>query len=894
VTSTTMTDWLMRPRYLLGFLVFVVSATWLVLVVPHYTRPEDLSTLDLLSCRVAGIGCATAEERYGSLLANENRLKEELVALEKDGGGDAVLQRLEELRSAELTVQQTERGAPWAAVPLIASAVVAQLALAVLAASLAWGLLRRLLARWCSEKIRSSRESIGDTLEHLQTWPRDLLLRILADPEAAGLGGRLGVNLKTLQSELEDLTSQRLRERDRRGQTVDWTNISKLLYTTALVLRQKQRAAGVLEPGEALQLEQAMTHVHDQYRRVRRVIRWDTFQCIASAVLPLTLVFVAFWAVGQALAASPGAWGTAGDVLAHGWLHVLGFLLLGLGGARAFYRGARPCLLWLTEKTTTQLDDVVAMAVVAPLAAAGLALCVHFAVGFLPPYFLYGLSRGLGVITEGGLPLLLTAILGTWLLVVIFNRVILFAMDRWAENTEQQYDDMFVRLLRIFGTFFILAIVGALLLIRFQAQIREVAGIDSVLLPYAIVVSVATAFLGYSAREGVENFFGALMLQIDKPFERGDRLMLDSGEVCDVRSIGMRSTKLYDVMASTEISVPNRVMVSQKITNVSRPDLQLRISVRLRLPVGGVDLRRVEAALLDAAYFDPEVDQSRVGAREVSEDQRKETGREGLLTLVERLGDAYPHVKELKAERVLGRGNLAFVAVFPALPDRLRGILELRREYGRLLQEGLPIVAGTPGPLQVNETNWPGVKRLLEYFSAKCAAPGQTPDKDGCEAIVHDSLRGTGLEGEAAQLVGIMECLPGTATGPSTPEESSPGSSAGGSFSRSLHLARGWLADNRHQRYAKLLQISDAFAEIGEYLYTIRDAHTQAREIMDRLVGELNKEPTVHSEFVTGNDGALCAEITLWAFATHLERRHEIHHKLDKDLQDFLWLEALL
>ncbi len=110
---------------------------------------------------------------------------------------------------------------------------------------------------------------------------------------------------------------------------------------------------------------------------------------------------------------------------------------------------------------------------------------------------------------------------------------------------------------------------------------------------------IAGVALALAARESLANFFGGLSILFDGPFKTGDFIVLDSGERGEVKSIGMRSTKLL-TLDGVLITIPNSVITNAKIVNESAPYPHFRA----RLAVGvayGSDLELVETVLTDVA-----------------------------------------------------------------------------------------------------------------------------------------------------------------------------------------------------------------------------------------------------------------------------------------------------
>ena len=110
---------------------------------------------------------------------------------------------------------------------------------------------------------------------------------------------------------------------------------------------------------------------------------------------------------------------------------------------------------------------------------------------------------------------------------------------------------------------------------------------------------IAGVALALAARESLANFFGGISILFDGPFKTGDFIVLDTGERGEVKSIGMRSTRLL-TLDGILITIPNSIITNAKIINESAPYPHFRV----RLAVGvayGSDLDQVETVLTDIA-----------------------------------------------------------------------------------------------------------------------------------------------------------------------------------------------------------------------------------------------------------------------------------------------------
>ncbi len=86
------------------------------------------------------------------------------------------------------------------------------------------------------------------------------------------------------------------------------------------------------------------------------------------------------------------------------------------------------------------------------------------------------------------------------------------------------------------------------------------------------IVSLITAFgvsslvIGLAAKDALANIISGFILLVDRPFSRGDRVKLTNGQVGDVISIGLRSTRFKSPDGSI-ITMPNTDLCNSMLIN---------------------------------------------------------------------------------------------------------------------------------------------------------------------------------------------------------------------------------------------------------------------------------------------------------------------------------------
>ena len=110
---------------------------------------------------------------------------------------------------------------------------------------------------------------------------------------------------------------------------------------------------------------------------------------------------------------------------------------------------------------------------------------------------------------------------------------------------------------------------GFVMIICVLLLIAEYWGMSRLTRLVAGSVAVFSAIVGFAAQNVLKDFFAGLMISIYRPFEIGDRLLLDNVEkACVVEELSMRHTVLK-TMDGIRYIIPNSELNSRVITNTS-------------------------------------------------------------------------------------------------------------------------------------------------------------------------------------------------------------------------------------------------------------------------------------------------------------------------------------
>lgn len=241
----------------------------------------------------------------------------------------------------------------------------------------------------------------------------------------------------------------------------------------------------------------------------------------------------------------------------------------------------------IAKRTKTQLDDKIIKAITKPLfwliIVAGISVLTERlhtvyeeSIGWLYSY------------TKGGI-WLAGAILVTLIIYRLVDVLGSWSTKNIAERAESEVYSEFLPLLNRVIRLIVLIIAIIAMLDHFGVNINSLLA----------VLGVGSLAIALAAKDTIANMISGFIIMIDRPFRVGDRVILDSGEKCDVYHIGLRSTR-FKTFENTLIILPNEQLLTSKITNVSYPDSQIRVKVDIGVAYGS-DVEVVRGILLDCA-----------------------------------------------------------------------------------------------------------------------------------------------------------------------------------------------------------------------------------------------------------------------------------------------------
>jgi MscS family membrane protein len=153
-------------------------------------------------------------------------------------------------------------------------------------------------------------------------------------------------------------------------------------------------------------------------------------------------------------------------------------------------------------------------------------------------------------------------VLSTLALIVFIYRLIellVYELTNFAQREDNLLDQTFVQMMRLIARIIVI-IFGAIYLVR------AISGKPlSALLAGLGIGGLAVAL---AAQDTLKNFFGSIMIMLDKPFTVGQRVTF-GGYDGTVEEIGFRSTRMR-TLSGHVVTIPNEKIATDSVENIAR------------------------------------------------------------------------------------------------------------------------------------------------------------------------------------------------------------------------------------------------------------------------------------------------------------------------------------
>lgn len=242
-----------------------------------------------------------------------------------------------------------------------------------------------------------------------------------------------------------------------------------------------------------------------------------------------------------------------------------------------------------TRKTTSMLDDIILGIIRTPV---------------ILLVFLYGVVQSLDAL-HMHIPVdvranimslygVIVVLIIFYLAYKLFKKILVYYGKIVAKKTASKIDDVLIPVVEKLGV----------VVIGFAAFAYALGALDVDLTMFVAGGVVVSMVLAFAAQETISNFFSGIFLLLDRPFAEGDMIILNDGDWCEVRRIGMRTTRLYRYSDASIVSLSNNQLVNDKIvrmTNVADPG---RVNVNVGVAYGS-DPTSVRETIMKAIKDNP-------------------------------------------------------------------------------------------------------------------------------------------------------------------------------------------------------------------------------------------------------------------------------------------------
>ena len=155
-------------------------------------------------------------------------------------------------------------------------------------------------------------------------------------------------------------------------------------------------------------------------------------------------------------------------------------------------------------------------------------------------------------------------ILALFWFVYLFVNVVDARLALWARSTDSTIDDILVPLFGKTLRIFIIILAGIIVL-------QNLTGIK--IGPLLASLGIGGLAVALAAKDSIANFFGTLTILFDKPFQVGERIVIDNYDGT-VENVGFRSTRIR-LLTGHLVTIPNEKLVNSGLENIGkRPNIR--------------------------------------------------------------------------------------------------------------------------------------------------------------------------------------------------------------------------------------------------------------------------------------------------------------------------------
>ncbi len=134
-----------------------------------------------------------------------------------------------------------------------------------------------------------------------------------------------------------------------------------------------------------------------------------------------------------------------------------------------------------------------------------------------------------------------------------------FQFKKWAASTESSLDDVLAPIVGKTMRVFII-IIGSILIIQNLTGVK--------IGPLLASLGIGGIAVALAAKDSIANFFGTLTILFDKPFQVGERVVIDNYDGV-IEDVGFRSTRIRTLTGHL-VTIPNEKLVNSGLENISK------------------------------------------------------------------------------------------------------------------------------------------------------------------------------------------------------------------------------------------------------------------------------------------------------------------------------------
>jgi len=259
------------------------------------------------------------------------------------------------------------------------------------------------------------------------------------------------------------------------------------------------------------------------------------------------------------------------------YFHFLLIFLVSVAIAKASHYILKTYLKKITEKTKSDIDDIIINIITKPL------FLLIITVG------LYLALKTLSIVADYILVIeriffIVIVILISW----IVSRILKVLVVRWFK-VQKKFEKTPQLISKIISV--IVYLIASLMILKhFNIEIT----------PLIATLGVGGLAVGLALQNTLSNFFAGLHIISDRPINVGDFIELTEGNISGyVEDVGWRSTRIR-TLPNTIVIVPNSKLAESIIINDSLPEQEMAALVQCGVAYGS-DLKKVEEVTIDVA-----------------------------------------------------------------------------------------------------------------------------------------------------------------------------------------------------------------------------------------------------------------------------------------------------